>query len=157
MWKQGCIQLNQCPNSVHVPRHSPALRTHAHRPSSAAFNLQLQPPICLRRLTIYLQTLTKISTSQGGFSKTFEIFRKFFSLQQPICNSPSGTPILPMHLTILKVIESVFANVLQVTSPCKGTYCQKLQMFADVFLLTASQSGQLANVTTNMTLFCKCL
>jgi hypothetical protein len=81
MWKQGCIQSNRCPNHVHVPRHSSALRPHA--PSHLAFSL--------RALTV--QSLAQLCTPQGGFSKYFEISGVNFFLEQettciPQCLSP---------------------------------------------------------------------
>jgi hypothetical protein len=163
MWKQGCIQLNRCPNSVHVPRHSPALCVSASSlPLCNSVNLttnnkQLKT-LPLAPATCNLLTNTyKIFHLPRRISRNFAKLRGKFFLCTATRNSHPGTPIIPMHSTILQMFASVFANVLQVTSPCKGTYCQKLQMFADVFLSAESQPGQLANVTTNMSLFCKCL
>jgi hypothetical protein len=142
MWKQGCIQSNQYPNSVHVPRHSPARRVsapslHLHNSVNLTTNNKQLKTLPLAPTTCILLTNTyKIFHLPRRISRNFAKFRgKFF-----LCNSHPAphpwTPIIPMHSTILQMFASVFANVLQVTSPCKGTYCQKLQMFADVFFIS---------------------
>jgi hypothetical protein len=156
MWKQGCIQLNHCPNSVHVPRHSPALRTRAHRPSSEPFNLQPQSSIAPGDFQFTYKHLQNFPPPKADFRKLSKFSGKNFFATANLQPSP-WNPMLPMHSTILKEIESVCESVVKIRNTCRLAGYEFLKVLKMFFSSAASQSGQLANVTTNMTPFCKCL
>jgi hypothetical protein len=163
MWKQGCIQLNRCPNSVHVPRHSPAL-------CLSASSLPLCNSVNLTTNNKQLKTLPLAPATCNLLSNTYKIFhlprrisRNFAKLRGKffLCtatrNSHPGTPIIPMHSTFLKMIESVCESVLKIRTTCRLTDYVFLKVLKMFFSSAASQPGQLANVTTNMSPVCKCL
>jgi hypothetical protein len=156
MWKQGCIQSNRCPNHVHVPRHPSALRVspsslHLCNSVNLTTNNKQQKTLPLAPATYNLLTNTyKNFHLPRRISRNFAKFRsKFFhataNLQTPSWN--------PHHSRAFYNFESV----LKIRSICKLGGCAFLKVLKVFFSSSASQSGQHANVTTNMNLFCKCL
>jgi hypothetical protein len=119
MWKQGCLQYYRCPNTVHVPRHSPALRTRAHRPSPEPFNLQPQPPICPGDLQFTYKHLQKFPPPKADFRKLSKFSGKNFFFATATLQLTPWNPILPMQLTIMKVIESVRESVVKIRNTCR--------------------------------------